>query len=593
MLEWVISSAVLTLIVIALRFVLKGKTSLRLQYALWALVLIRLLVPFSCGSTGISIMNTALEIPVVQDADILNGIDEIELCDGGAVEGYQSNEIMPDHSVRVANGKSEAEFSRMKMVLSAREIFTAIWGFGSAVMFLVLAASNAAFKRKLKRGRTLIRDTQYALPVYISEYVETPCLFGLFCPAIYVTPEAAADDTVLRHSIQHELTHFRHADHLWSLLRGACLALHWYDPLVWWAAVLSRNDAELACDESTIKRIGENERAEYGRTLIEMTCQKRPALLLTATTMTGSKSSIKERIMMIAKKPKTAICTLIAVILIVAVAAGCTFTGAESRNENGPWLWAQAAISEQMAETDGIDTKLMAQILNGLEKDDFSLNKIFTGTDGADMLIITYADEQYPFLLGDCDAVVTLEFDGAFWDIASPELFSFVMDYVQNKKSVLPVKTEVDDKIPAAVIDYATDYTKIQLTHMDQAGNEVTEAEIVGLTQVNTGTAWLDSGINMYLLEYRFLAADPDEVILAGGAKMEGDYITEWGSTGQPYLLLHWEREGDETFWDRICVTDTVTMLEEYSTPEMLEQYGNMYTAAAMELYSQHISDIS
>lgn len=73
---------------------------------------------------------------------------------------------------------------------------------------------------------------------------------------------------MLRHTVEHEITHFRHGDHFWSALRSVCIALHWYNPLVWWAAILSRNDAELACDEGTIRRIGEDARAEYGRTLI-------------------------------------------------------------------------------------------------------------------------------------------------------------------------------------------------------------------------------------------------------------------------------------------------------------------------------------
>jgi len=96
---------------------------------------------------------------------------------------------------------------------------------------------------------------------------------------------------------------------------------------------LSRRDSELCCDEATIRRIGENERAEYGRTLIAMTCRERTHLLLTATTMTGSAKSIKERILLIAKKPKMTVVTVIAVTVIAIIAAGCAFTGAVDTNE--------------------------------------------------------------------------------------------------------------------------------------------------------------------------------------------------------------------------------------------------------------------
>ena len=58
MIEWAITSSVLILVVLALRRLLMGKISLRLQYGLWALVLVRLLLPVSLGGTAVSILNT-------------------------------------------------------------------------------------------------------------------------------------------------------------------------------------------------------------------------------------------------------------------------------------------------------------------------------------------------------------------------------------------------------------------------------------------------------------------------------------------------------------------------------------------------------
>ena len=79
MLEWVISSAVLTALVIALRFVLKGKISLRLQYALWALVLLRLLVPVSFGSTGLSVGNLTQKAAETEPIKIVSALSQLEL----------------------------------------------------------------------------------------------------------------------------------------------------------------------------------------------------------------------------------------------------------------------------------------------------------------------------------------------------------------------------------------------------------------------------------------------------------------------------------------------------------------------------------
>ena len=70
--------------------------------------------------------------------------------------------------------------------------------------------------------------------------------------------------------LAHELTHYRHRDYLWALIHIICLSIYWFHPLVWAAAVLSRRDSELACDEGTLRKLGHENRAEYGRMIIEM-----------------------------------------------------------------------------------------------------------------------------------------------------------------------------------------------------------------------------------------------------------------------------------------------------------------------------------
>ena len=168
------------------------------------------------------------------------------------------------------------------------------------------------------------------VPLYRTGAVETPCLLGFLVPAIDIAAEAASEPEALAHSVEHELTHYRHGDHIWALLRCLSLVLHWYDPLVWLAAALSRRDAELACDEATIRRLGEAERAAYGRTLIRISCERRATLLRTATTMNCGKRGLRERIALIAKRPKTAAYALVILILAAIAVTGCTFTGAQA-----------------------------------------------------------------------------------------------------------------------------------------------------------------------------------------------------------------------------------------------------------------------
>ena len=337
MMQWIVSSSVLILVVIALRYVLRGKLSLRMQYALWLLVLVRLLVPVSFGASDLSVMNAVPErAPTVQQGtykqDIVGERNDAP-ANGGTVgiPAQSMSEAAPPDLVQ--NVTTATVTAPTVEKTDWARIAKTVWLAGAAALGLVFLAVNLRFGKKLRRSRERVEETDACLPVYESGETDTPCLFGVAKPSIYVTPDTRTEAETLRYALAHEQTHYRHGDNLWAVLRGVCLALHWYNPLVWWAAELSRRDAELACDEATIRRIGESERAAYGRTLIRMTCEKRPALLVTATMMTDSGKGLKERISLLVKKPKTAAYTAVAVLLIAGLSVACTFTGGRENAE--------------------------------------------------------------------------------------------------------------------------------------------------------------------------------------------------------------------------------------------------------------------
>ena len=359
MVEWIVSSSALIAIVIFLRFVLKGKIYLRLQYALWSLVLVRLLMPVSFGGTAISIGNLTQRAAAAEPVQIVSALSEIEIprmsyqaayhevAGEYADRGIEINELPLEAYAETLDYEI---MDKMRGDLSIAEAIKLLWLCGIALVGTCFVISNLHLLYRLKKTRTILSE-DHALPVYLSDAMDTPCLFGLCRPAIYLTGQAIENEHTQRHAVEHELTHFRHWDHIWAILRGVCLAIHWFNPLVWCAAVLSRNDAELACDESTILQLGESERAAYGRTLIRLTCEKRPVLLGTATTMTDSGKRIRARIALIVKKPKTALLTAIAVVILAAVAVGCTFTGAKDQPASfAEWTGSLTAETIQWAD---------------------------------------------------------------------------------------------------------------------------------------------------------------------------------------------------------------------------------------------------
>lgn len=329
--EWIISSSVLIAAVLLGRYLLRGKISLRLQYALWGIVLLRLLLPFqiftSPFGTGAVSEQVDLAAPVRQVYHSAYEDRYEEAYDTAYREVKHSIAIAYPDPVVIEQAAQELAQSKMELDL-ARSMFR-VWLVGMAVMAAVIVGCNVHLAGRLRRHRWEMEVPGCLLPVYVTEVVPTPCVFGLFRPAIYLTPQTAEEGQVRDHVLEHELTHYRHLDHIWSGLRSLCLVLHWYNPLVWAAAKVSRADAELACDEGALARLGEEARGDYGRTLIGLTCSAPISdLLLTATTMTGSPGSIRERIRLLMKRPRNTALTVTALVLMVTLIVGCTFAGA-------------------------------------------------------------------------------------------------------------------------------------------------------------------------------------------------------------------------------------------------------------------------
>lgn len=331
MIEWIVTSSVLIAAIVAIRLLTKKRLSARLRYCIWLLVLLRLLIPVSIPSS-ISIMNA---LPDTQpEQSFLE--QTILFSPAPALPSFDS-EIpdIPTQSVTNNTQQQDPYIEQNKInSFSLQQIAVTVWILGMIVMSCTMIVCNIHFAIRLKRTRKKLDVPNIPVPVYVCSYIKTPCLFGISRPSIYLTADLNTPET-LNHVLTHERTHLAHADHIWSFLRCVCLILHWYNPFVWLGAFLSRQDGELACDEASIRTLGEDQRTAYGKTLIEMACiqHDHTGIFTAATTMLTTKKSLKERISMIARKPKTAIFALVVVLLIASVIVGCTFTGAEKQTD--------------------------------------------------------------------------------------------------------------------------------------------------------------------------------------------------------------------------------------------------------------------
>lgn len=358
--EILITSSALILVLLLLRRVFQKALSRRWQYALWALVLVRLLIPVSfLPAADFSVLTATAPVQqaVTQRLDRqiyysrpVERLSPEELSehnislsqvptaeDGSAMilmeppaPGSEFSHQQRGYLVRDAETNSVTLYQHA--AVGPWESLTVLWKGGMALMGCFFLVSNLLFYRRLRKSRREFSPEGWSgRRVYLvpDGVLPSPCLFGLFRPAIYLTPAAVETPEALRHVLTHEETHAKHLDPVWSLLRCVCLTVYWFDPLVWIAAGCSKTDCELACDESVLNALGEGERIGYGETLVSLIpVRKGPANpMIAATTMTAGKRELKDRITRIAQKPRQLMAAVIAVALLAAIAAACTFTG--------------------------------------------------------------------------------------------------------------------------------------------------------------------------------------------------------------------------------------------------------------------------
>ena len=334
--EILLTSSVLILALLALRQLFRRTISRRMQYALWLLVLVRLLVPVNVGTLAHNVLSAAEPVQTVVeerlDTPVLYVQDGTERRPAQLLPGKESQgepQSPPSDAAQSAPADEYYTVTPTYRTVTLSEALTYVWYTGMAGVGAWFLFTNLRFARALRKARTPYRVEGCRYPVYLVSALPSPCLFGVLRPAVYLNEKALQSPDALRFVLAHEQTHARHLDPLWSLLRGVCLTVYWFDPLVWLAAVLSREDGELACDEGTLRALGADERAAYGKTLLTLVpvCDKPQNPLLGATTMTSGKRSLKERITRIAEDRQAKAAAVFAAVALAALVCAVSFTG--------------------------------------------------------------------------------------------------------------------------------------------------------------------------------------------------------------------------------------------------------------------------
>ena len=425
--EILLTSSVLILALLALRRLFRRTISRRMQYALWLLVLMRLLVPLNVGTLAHNVLSAAapvqaavekrLETPVLYTQD---GAERrpAQLVDGNAPQGEPLSP--PADAAHSAPADEYSLVTPAYRAVALSEALTYVWYAGMLIVGAWFLFTNLRFARALRKARTPYSVEGCRYPVYLVSALPSPCLFGVLRPAIYLNNAAAASPELLRFVLAHEQTHARHLDPLWSLLRGLCLTVYWFDPLVWLAAVLSREDGELACDEGTLRALGADERTAYGKALLSLVpvCTKPQNPLLGATTMTGGKKSLKERVTRIAENRQAKTAAVFAAVALAALVCAVSFTGAPDTPPEVTQEWYDAGFSTEDAQAclefldwatgfDGDNATGASWMADG----EASLNALEPQAEFARVVRSIRMEELSPFMDSDEKTLYTLGFN--------------------------------------------------------------------------------------------------------------------------------------------------------------------------------------
>ena len=357
--EILLTSSALILALLALRQLFRRTVSRRMQYALWLLVLVRLLVPVNVGTLAHNVLSAAAPVQTVVeerlDTPVLYVQDGTERRPAQLLPGKESQgdpQSPPSDAAQSAPADEYSIVTPTYRTVTLSEALTYVWYAGMVGVGAWFLFTNLRFARALRKARTPYRVEGCRYPVYLVSALPSPCLFGVLRPAVYLNEKALQSPDALRFVLAHEQTHARHLDPLWSLLRGVCLTVYWFDPLVWLAAVLSREDCELACDEGTLRALGADERTAYGKTLLALVpvCDKPQNPLLGATTMTSGKRSLKERITRIAENRQAKAAAVFAVVALAALVCAVSFTGAPDTPPEVTQEWYDAGFTTEDAQ---------------------------------------------------------------------------------------------------------------------------------------------------------------------------------------------------------------------------------------------------
>ena len=309
------TASIVILVVVLARLLLK-KAPKVFSYALWAVVLFRLLCPVTFEAP-VSI------VPEMNSVSQGYTLSEESISVFGAGEAaYQAvgDALNGGLGIQHIRTTEKTETGMTKYVTtdwwSVWILFGQyVWVAGITAMLIYSAVSYLKLRKKLSVVVPL-RDN-----IFIADDIKSPFVVGLFRPKIYLPCNLG--DKEQEYIILHEQHHIKRLDHVMKALAFLALAIHWFNPLVWVAFVLASKDMEMSCDEAVIRKVDGDVRADYSASLLTLATGRR---IIAGTPLAFGEGDTKGRINNLSKWKKPAVWVVLIAVVACAVLAVTVLT---------------------------------------------------------------------------------------------------------------------------------------------------------------------------------------------------------------------------------------------------------------------------
>ncbi len=495
--------------VLAIRLVLKKAPKI-FSYAIWVVVLFRLLCPFSFES-AIGLIPSSEPIPqsIVYEA-------EPQINTGFEIIDNSVNEILP-------SATPTASVNPIQIWIFFGRI---IWSVAIFAILLYSVIQYVLLKRKLIGAKPL-KDN-----IYLADGINSPFVMGLINPRIYLP--SSLQKSEFDFIIAHEKCHIKRLDHITRVLSFIALALHWFNPFAWVAYILSAKDMEMSCDEAVLKNMGSEIRAEYAISLLRLATGKK---MIFATPLAFGEGDTKSRVKNVMKYKKPVVWVSV-VTLLVAVCVAVGFgTNRKSDEEDlsllNPLILTDSAYQMEnyviVNAEDGTEIEISPQIIADFLNDD-NLNR--NNSNALELI------PSYTFDIND----------------TTISLYEIEPDLIKLHHKL---ENEVQYRYYTKN-DIYTEFTEL-LTDVqnkaDEGLNKISIDDLIMLSEKGEDLSWedfeefsyVDIGSGRYIYEYNINEAF-GFVISGGSTSISPDFMSLYAKTGkdpEPSIDIRYESVND------------------------------------------------